>query len=652
MKQTYFDVLPPVKPPRSTKFKEWIGFLVSALVVFAVLMAGSAYTRGGDWFQETTQAAFAGYERLEKGIAAAYEKDFTGAGEWFLGAQNSFNEIAESALFLSARSQGVLKTGHYSRAAENLLQVGARSAKLGADLAFLADESQALWGQFVAAIGKGKVDPALAKKIQEKILFYETFYREVIHVQNLLADVPTGSLPPDLAASVEAAQQKIGQAIAVLRQGRDWVEAAKELMGDRVPHTLLVLFQNNHERRATGGFIGSYALVEFNDFAVTHFEIKDVYESDGQLTEVIPAPPGISKVADRLYMRDANYSPDFPTSARLIADLLEKSRGPTVDTVMAIDQNVLESVLQKTGPVFLPAYGVNVSSETLNSFLSLVIESKLTGAGDPKRILRDLWLAVQQNLAGVNPSDLTDLFKKLTHERRIQIYSSVPAIQSLADTLGVSGRFAMPAPGVDFLAVITTAIGGNKSDGYIQTNLAHETSVALSGELTNHLTIEKTHTWSPEDWVHIQALQRVTGKGLLKDDTLRYIMGEGPNMDYMRVYVPKGSTLVDSEGIEKKSIMVGEDLGYTVFAFNFGPVAAGAQKTVTLEYALPFSFRENPVDYYRLVTFNQAGADDVTLLKTYHLPDGVVIAESFPETTETPIPLTSNTFFLTALKLL
>lgn len=104
----------------------------------------------------------------------------------------------------------------------------------------------------------------------------------------------------------------------------------------------------------------------------------------------------------------------------------------------------------------------------------------------------------------------------------------------------------------------------------------------------------------------------------------------------MRVYVPKGSTLISATGVEIKDMAVTEDLGYTVFGFNFSPVSPGAEQTVTLKYTLPGTL-SGP---YRLFVRKQAGAENITLKKTLNTANGMFTKEA-PSSTD-PFSLSPN----------
>ena len=82
----------------------------------------------------------------------------------------------------------------------------------------------------------------------------------------------------------------------------------------------LVVFQNNTELRATGGFIGSFALVDFANGKIKHIEIPTggPYDLAGSLRETVMSPQPLHIVNPIWQFQDANWFPDFPTSAKKI----------------------------------------------------------------------------------------------------------------------------------------------------------------------------------------------------------------------------------------------------------------------------------------------------------------------------------------------
>ena len=82
----------------------------------------------------------------------------------------------------------------------------------------------------------------------------------------------------------------------------------------------LLILQNNDELRPSGGFIGTYGISEALNGDIVKLDTHDVYHLDMPVKDVFTAiPPEALKTylgVDKWYFRDANWSPDWPSSAK------------------------------------------------------------------------------------------------------------------------------------------------------------------------------------------------------------------------------------------------------------------------------------------------------------------------------------------------
>ena len=91
------------------------------------------------------------------------------------------------------------------------------------------------------------------------------------------------------------------------------------ILGQGGSKRYLVLAQDPAELRPTGGYIGTVSIVEFRDGDMTSHDFQDVFDLDLQPGLAYVAPP--QALRDHLLgdvpwlLADANWSPDFPTSA-------------------------------------------------------------------------------------------------------------------------------------------------------------------------------------------------------------------------------------------------------------------------------------------------------------------------------------------------
>ena len=121
------------------------------------------------------------------------------------------------------------------------------------------------------------------------------------------------------------------------------------------------------ELRPTGGFIGSFGLITFDGGRLSDLTVNDVYTADGQLNGHVEPPLPIKNYLGEAswWLRDSNWDPDFPTSAKRAEWFLDKELGKKVDGVIATDLYPIKEILKVTGSVFLSDYNSTITSENL-----------------------------------------------------------------------------------------------------------------------------------------------------------------------------------------------------------------------------------------------------------------------------------------------
>jgi hypothetical protein len=83
----------------------------------------------------------------------------------------------------------------------------------------------------------------------------------------------------------------------------------------------LILFQNNTELRPSGGFIGSFGLLDIKSGEIVDFKTTDTYNIDNPADTKIDHPWQLPKLVhpdlNTWYLRDANWSPDRRRGRRI-----------------------------------------------------------------------------------------------------------------------------------------------------------------------------------------------------------------------------------------------------------------------------------------------------------------------------------------------
>lgn len=415
-----------------------------------------------------------------------------------------------------------------------------------------------------------------------------------------LQGIRSDLVPEDVAPALDALARLLPRVAASVREMHALADYILQAAGAASPQRYLILFQNNNELRATGGFIGSYAFVEVNKGAVTKLEVPGggSYDLQGGLKSWIKSPKPLRAIEDRWQFHDANWFFDFPTSARTLTWFYEQSGGTTVDGVIAINATVLERMINLTGPVTLDAYGKTFTKDTVISQLQQAVEFEYDKAENkPKQIIADLLPVVLERLLSVTDIPAAaQSFADLMRAHDIQIYHADPSLESFIADRGWSG--ALVGTAGDYLAVVSTNIAGGKTDAVMEQSASLGVAIGDDGSVTNTLTITKHHTDTSGD-----RLSGIT------------------NVDYLRVYVPEGSTLVSAEGFNppaEESLAIDDtdmplqdypellaqhesmvvdaatrteiypESGKTVFA-NWIHTKPGESRTVRLTYRLPFT---------------------------------------------------------------
>ena len=176
-----------------------------------------------------------------------------------------------------------------------------------------------------------------------------------------------------------------------LKNFLDYSQIFLDVLGYNGPRKYLFLFENNQEMRPTGGFIGSYGILDIGNGRVKKLFVDDIYNPDGQLKARVIPPAPIQKMSAVWTMHDANWFPDFPTSAEKVAWFYEKTGGPTVDGVIAITPELLQDLLKVTGPIDMPEYGKTIDADNFTEVTQQEVEVDYDkDLNQPKKFVADL----------------------------------------------------------------------------------------------------------------------------------------------------------------------------------------------------------------------------------------------------------------------
>jgi len=397
-----------------------------------------------------------------------------------------------------------------------------------------------------------------------------------------------------------------------------------EILGGKEEKTYLVLFQNDKERRATGGFLTFYTIFKVNKGKLTIFRSDDIYSLDETIANHPKAPSSIltyHKGVSEFKIRDSNLSPDFVESIKLFNSIYEKSGAKVApDGVIAVDSKILVDMLTIFGDT--EVNGITFSAkidercdcaQVIYKLFDIVDRPVNYIKEDRKGILGDLMYSLFYKALGFSPSKywgtLGQTMYKNLEEKHILLYFVDKEIQQSVEKLHFAGRIS--AFDGDYLHINNVNFAGAKSNLFVSEAITSKAE-SKNGLISKEVTVDFRNPYAHSDC----NLER---GGLCLNATLR---------NWIRLYVPKGAKLISFKGSIKK-VQTYDELGKTVFE-GYLEVPTEGKATVIVQYTLPESLLQKN---YSLFFEKQPGVnsqeltvkyDNKTLFKGSVLQDKVV----------------------------
>ena len=497
-------------------------------------------------------------------------------------------------------AQHLVKAGFYGLSATRVL---IDSIEPYADLLGLKGKK----GSFVSGTASQRIETAVVTmgKITPHI---DDIVREMEGARKEIDAVDSNHYPSffggeKIKKQLFQAQSIVDQGVTFINDARPLIKILPSLLGDPKEKKYLVLFQNDKELRPTGGFITAYAVFRIDKGIIHVDKSGDIYALDNGIFGKPKAPSPILKYLPNVplfNLRDSNLSPDFITSMDTFNSLYKKASGYVpVDGIIALDTNVLVSTIKILDDEVY-AGGVRFTSkEDSRCDCPQVIYELERLVSTPKSVdLKVTTLAAVQaqrkDLIGVLLYAIMDkalksspklywgpLFQDLltqVEQKHVMFYIYNKDAQLGIESLNAAGRIRSFEG--DYLHINQANFGGAKSNLFVQEAVTQNYEVGGDGVITKKVTVNYKNPHAPSDC----NLER---GNLCINAVLR---------NWIRIYTPLGSKLVDSKGSEVK-MSTYDELGKTVFE-GFLTVRPKGSATFSLSYTLPFKVEKGSLPLY------------------------------------------------------
>jgi hypothetical protein len=420
---------------------------------------------------------------------------------------------------------------------------------------------------------------------------------------------------------------QLAEATKLADTGSKVVEVLPEIIGtDGKRREYMVLLQNESELRPNGGFVGSYGILSFEGGKLMSFDIKDVYEADGQLKGHVEPPEPIKNYLGeaKWYMRDANWQADFGISSKDIQWFLEKETGRKVDGVIGVNLAVAKGILDVLGDVYVPDFKEKINSGNLYEQAEFYSETNsFPGSVQKASFLGGLGKQLFEQIKGIQGNDrlkLVQTLMDLADKNELQLSINDKTVAKTMANLGwnggmYEGKCVDSNCFADYLYILEANLGVNKANYFLYRNIDQVVEIGTN-TISRVLKISYENTAKNSSWPG------------------------GDYKNYVRVYIPATSNLAEVSVTDKssdgvKTIYSGDNLKITTIRGKkeigfLMIVPVKSKKVIEVRYTDQIDLTNRDKFSYLHYVQKQSGYGDTGIVSLVSMPEGWQVSQVEP----------------------
>ena len=608
--QDVFNNIPIIKENKRKnkiyKIIKYISYVILAFFVFFIIFFVVNFFAIKQIYQET----MFGKDNLEQAVVFTQMQNFNQAKKLAQNSSNNFLkaikgiEQLKDSLFIKSLpyfKNQIDNVEYLLTATELLSRSVSQSASFGQEMKDSLGEKKLTFSEF---------------SLEEKRNILQRFYQSGPELNGLKANIilalinlkqinPFGILLP-FKNQINKLKIQLTQANLLLENIASVSEILPAVAGYPEKTNFLIILQNNDELRPTGGFIGTYGIMKVDSGDITEFATHDIYHLDMPIKDKLQiAPPEPLKKylgVDNWYLRDANWSPDWPTSAKKIdwfyqienklncnpSNALYQgsclAQQEKFSGIIAITPQFIIDLLSITGSIKID--NVVYDKNNFQELLQYKVERGYVNLGvsswQRKEVIGEIAKELKIklfDLPSIQWSGVLTILNNNLDTKNILIYLSDQEKQNLVKQRGWAGEIKNTKD--DYLMVVDANMASFKTDAVIDRSLEYKVDQKPDG-LFAKLKINYAHHGN-FDW-----------------KTTKY-------RTWTRVYAPLGSQLIKTEGFIDNEVVVSNELDKTYFG-GFISIEPGKLGNVYLEYKLPDNLNKlADISHYNLYIQKQPG---------------------------------------------
>jgi hypothetical protein len=427
-------------------------------------------------------------------------------------------------------------------------------------------------------VGSGRVDVQLLRNAAPQLSGISTAAKDLDARAAAISEPKYLSVMRDARAAL---QTQISDLSGLLDNTALAAHLAPSMMGVDGPRSYFMGFQTNAEARGTGGLLGGFGILRFDNGTATVDRLGRNNELNKPFAPLDLGPEFLARYGHgnaTTDFRNSNQSSHFPYAAQIWKSMWEQQSGMTVDGAIAIDPVALSYILAAVGSVTMPD-GETITKDNVVELTESTAYIRFADDNNARKAyLQDVASAVVEKMTGHldSPRQLLDALGKAISQGRIAVWSALPADQKLIEETPLA--HLVPDDSAPYAGVIITNLGGNKIDYYLTRQIEYSADGCESSTRKSTVTVRLTNTVSNEQSLP-EYVAGHSGPGALLHD-----IPWGSNVMSVSLLATKGSALANAfVNGTRVPVYRGVERGHPIFESQLAVLPG---KTVEVKFEL------------------------------------------------------------------
>lgn len=341
----------------------------------------------------------------------------------------------------------------------------------------------------------GQVDLAALAAMEDDL--QETSLRIMTAVDEL-SDARSSWLLPPVISRIDEVIGELDEVVPETQLAAKAAAVVPDMLGATEPQRYFVAFGNPGESREFGGFVGSWALVEFDAGSVRQVDagrIAELYELARQqppLSDDEYPSWFVERSQPQQWPQNLTSAPSIEVVASAARHLFDGIEGASIDGLIYIDSIAIEAVLKLTGPIRISGVDGRINANNVVAFLHEG-QYRLDNRQEIKSQAGEIFSQAFERLLErevPGPERLGQLFGPAARQGRLQVATFDEEQNEFLQELHLQREFGWPASTSDSLAIVQTAGVASKLDLYVHRNVTYDVQVDATGALTGTVSVD------------------------------------------------------------------------------------------------------------------------------------------------------------------